>query len=57
MRDEDRFRTVFVHPLPPPANPFPEPTDDPLPVLESGSDETPTRGVELSDANVGQLSV
>ena len=57
VRDEVRFCALFIHPPQPPANPPPEHPDDSPPVLKSGINETPTRGVELSDANVGQLSV
>ena len=52
VRDEGRLRTLFI-PTPPP----PEYPDGPPPVLKTGNNETPTRGVELSDANVGLLSV
>ena len=54
VRDEDRFRALFVHRPPPPVNLIREPTDDPPSILESGDDEGP-RGVELSDAIVDQL--
>ena len=57
VRDEDRFRSSFVHLPNPPANPLPESTDYPPPVLESSSNESPARGVELSDTNVGKLNV
>ena len=57
VRDEDRFRELFVHPPPPPANPVPEPADEPPPVSKADTSEAPTRGVDLSDANLGQLSV
>lgn len=30
VRDKGHFRALFLHPPPPPANPFLEPTADPL---------------------------
>ena len=57
VRDDDRFRTLFVHPLPPSLTRLKSPADDPPPIPDSGNNETPTRGVVLSDANIGRLSV
>ena len=57
VRDGDRFCALFVYPIPPVPDPSESLADDPPAVPVSGNNATPTRGVVLSDANIGKLTV
>ena len=56
VRDDYHFPALFINLPPSPPDPLPQPTNPP-PVADSSSDETSTRRVELSDANIGQHSM
>ena len=54
VRDEDRFRTIVVHPTP--ADPTAKPSAETPPVQSADNEHGSPRGVDLADAYIGQLS-
>ena len=54
MRDDDRFRALFVHSTP--ADPTAKPPAETPHVHSANTEHVSPRGVDLADANIGQLN-